>query len=96
MNAQKLRRELLGVCVCLLVAWIITGFSLIVLWYLKGGGRGFAPAVADAWRFFIFEVIPAFTAGYLIFGLCLLNAILKAKKSEECNDEHRSLVDKPG
>ena len=85
MNAQKLRRELVGLCVCLLAAWVITGFSLMVCWHLKGGGHGWPPAIADAWRIFIFDFIPALTSGYLVFGLCLLNIILKAKKSEEGN-----------
>jgi hypothetical protein len=68
-----------------LAAWIITAFPLIVLWYAKGGGRGFSSDTSDAWRMFIFDIIPGLTAGYLIFGLCLLDIILKAKKNDDVN-----------
>jgi len=83
MNAQKVRRKLIVLCVCLLSAWVITGFSLMILWYVKGGGRGLSPDTSESWRLFIFNIIPGLTAGYLIFGLCLLDIVRKTKKTDE-------------
>jgi hypothetical protein len=85
MNAQKLRRGLIVLCICLLTAWIITSFSLMVLWYAKGGGHGLSSDTSHSWRMFIFEIIPGLTSGYLLFGLFLLDIILNAKKSENVN-----------
>ena len=83
MNAQKLRRKLVSLCIGLFVAWVITTFSLMVLWYAKGEGHGLPPEASDSWRLFIFNAIPSLTAGYLIIARCLLDLIFKAKKSEE-------------
>ena len=83
MTTKTLRRKLTGLCISLLIIWVITTFSQIVLWYAKGGGKGFSPDVSDIWQTFVFYIIPALTSGYLLCGLRLLNWILKSKKSEE-------------
>jgi len=83
MNAKKLRRQLMKLCVSLFIVWIITTFPIIVLWYAKGGGHAFAPDVSNAWHMYIFDIIPGLTSGYLLFGLCVLNLILKSKSSSD-------------
>jgi hypothetical protein len=84
MNAKKLRRKLIGLCICLFIAWIITTFPLIVMWYAKGGLTSHGLTVADkamVGHMFVFDIIPTYASGYLIFALCLLNFILKSKRS---------------
>jgi hypothetical protein len=82
MDTKKFRRKLIELCFCLFAMWVITTFSFIVFWYVKGGAHGLSPDVADCWHMFIFDIIPALTAGYLLSGLFLLNYIFKSKKGE--------------
>jgi len=83
MDAKKLRRKLTGLCFCLFAAWLMTTFSLMIMWYSKGGAHGLAPDVSDCWHMFIFDIIPGYTSGYLLAGLFLLDYILKSKKTDE-------------
>jgi hypothetical protein len=85
MNTNKLYRKLIILSVCLFIAWIITTFPLIIMWYAKGEGHGFSHDSADAWRMFIFDIIPGLTSGYLVFGLILLDNTLKSKKSDKAS-----------
>jgi hypothetical protein len=54
--------------------------GLLAIGY-KGGLAG--SDTSTVWHLFVFDIIPGFTAGYLLFGLCLLNVIVKTKKAEE-------------
>jgi uncharacterized membrane protein YdcZ (DUF606 family) len=81
MNTIKQRRYLIRLCIASFIAWIVTSFALIVLWYVKGNSVN-----SDAfmvWHMFVFEIIPGYTSGYLLFGLFLLNFIMKTKTTNE-------------
>ena len=88
MNAKKLRRKLIFLCLGLFTAWILFTFVLIVTWYAKGGlvsGGGLTAADAVmVMHTFIFRIIPAIASGYLLFGLFALKFILESKR---CDDD---------
>jgi hypothetical protein len=63
------------------IAWIVTSFALIVLWYVKGGLPD--SQTSTVWHMFVFDIIPGYTSGYLLFGLFLLNFIMKTKTTNE-------------
>ena len=82
---MNIHLKLIIISVCLLVTWVVTTFSLIVLWYAQGAGHGWSSEKLDIWRMFIFDIIPGLTSGYLMFGLIFLNNVLKSKKSDEAS-----------
>lgn len=86
MNATKLRRYLIFACILSIIAWVSTSFSLIALWYFKGGLGD--KQSSWIWKMFIFDIIPAFTSGYLLVGLYIWNIIEKIKNTEAGNRQH--------
>jgi hypothetical protein len=95
MPLQKQTRELSNLAVFSLVAWFITTFACIAVWYIKGGGglglpdptnkpvspQMYAASLSTS-KALIFNVIPALTSGYLLLGLLLLRARQKINKHE--------------
>jgi hypothetical protein len=77
MNAAKQRRYLTVLCISQFIAWMVTTFGLIILWHVKGGPAD--ARLSGIWQIFVFQVIPAFSSGYLIFGLLIINFLAKTK-----------------
>lgn len=92
MVSQQRSNELVVLAILALALWAITTFSLMVLWWAKGGlaapqGQQVPVSVyntaAEYCRVLIFWVIPTLTAGYLLVGLFLLRLVGRLKDAKK-------------
>jgi len=94
MTSRKHFNRLRQLAALAFFAWLLCSFSLMGLWWIKGGSglpKSAKGQPVPAHRYnnavetidaLVFNVVPALTAGYAVIGLGLLWVIHKAKTDE--------------